>query len=178
MKTFGYESRWLGPAALCAIGVGVAMAHLPDSGKTLRCEMTFTNDDTIVESGRTVPMPPLPPSTQTMVYQLKGDRWTALSMNGMDAATLVRQHNAENAAADAKWGIKQIEAPKEPYSFPVRVTEQTYILQDKSEPNDTMFLSVDRLTGDVSGSSSSMVGESTYKVEITGHCTPVAGSIL
>ena len=163
-----------GFVATVAIGA-VAIAQMP--AKTLRCDITLTSDDMIVANGHVVTMPQTPPITRTVVWQVKGDRYTALSMDGMDPATIVRQLNAEDADIQAQYGFKPIEGPKEAW-LPLRVTDQSYILQDKSEPNDTAFLSVDRSTGDVSGSTSSKVNESTFKSRFTGHCMPVGGSIL
>jgi hypothetical protein len=88
----------------------------------------------------------------------------------MSGEQMVRKFNAEDGG--------HLEVPKGNISQPLKVTDQTYVLRDRTEPNDTSFLSIDRATGDVSGSSYSVTGDSTFRDVTTGHCTPVSGPTL
>lgn len=140
------------------------------TAKTLRCEITFTENDSFVMNGVTKPIPTTPPLTRTVFWRIKGDQWAGLSMDGKDSATLVRENNA-------KYG-NHLDVPKDVLWSPLKVTEQTYVLRDKASTDHTDFLSIDRTTGDVSGSGHDVVGDSTFEDRVTGHCAPVSGPAL
>jgi hypothetical protein len=161
-------------AALLAATAGIVfhfgLSTFASTAKTLRCEITFTENDSFVWKGAVQTIPAPPPTTKTVIWRIKGDQWAGLSLDGKDAATLVRHSNAE-------FGQHQ-DVPKDVLWSPLKVTEQTYVLWDKASTDDTDFLSIDRTTGVVSGSSYSVTGGSTLRGVTTGHCMPVSGPTL
>jgi hypothetical protein len=162
---------FLASAAVAVAAATAAAFHcgmFAATAKTLRCEMTIISADSFVWKGA-VQTIPVPPQTLTVVWQIDGDRWTGLSVNGRDPASMVRESNAEFG--------QHRDVSKNVWS-PLKVTEQTYVLWDRASSDNTDFLSIDRTTGDVSGSSHSVTGSSTFQGRTTGHCTSVSTPIL
>jgi hypothetical protein len=160
----------IGATAVAGTAFHYGLPAFASTAKTLRCEITFTDNDSFVVNGVVKPMPTTP-HTHTVFWRTKGDQWTALSLDGQDGASWVRKLNAEFSG-------NHLDVPKDAVWSPLKVTEQTYVLSDKASTDQTEFLSIDRTTGDVSGSRHDVVGDSTFEVRTTGHCTPVSGPIL
>jgi hypothetical protein len=159
-----------GIAALAVAGIvfHYGLPTFSSTAKTLRCKITITSTDSSVWKG-VVQTFPAPTQHFTVIYRIDGDQWKGL-VDGMDLATMVRQTNAEFDMHE--------DVPPPGQTFSVKTTDQTYVLWDKISPDHTDFLSIDRTTGDVSGSSYSVTGGTTFRDVTTGHCTPVTGTLL
>ena len=157
-----------------AIGlVGAALAHLPHSGKTLRCEITTTMS-TDIHDARQPAIYDKPRTVSLMLRIVSDTQYQTLTVDGRDVAAIA--HSLQKPM------------PDHPVLQPLRTTDQLYILQDSTDvPNpynakllESDFTSIDRATGEVTGkmhlhSEDSNIDTDDVK---TGHCTPVAGSIL
>jgi hypothetical protein len=126
--------------------------------KGLKCDVIETNHKTDFEGHE------LPQTVQnsTLVAKLLNDtQWVPVSINGMTPDTFKGEGN---------------DKPREP--LPLRTTDQTYVLFDKTERHGeyatlTFFLSIDRTTGAVYGNSeyTSSSGHRSWG-DTTGHCEP------
>jgi hypothetical protein len=162
-------------AGIAALSVAGTMFHyglltFASTAKTLRCEIAMNTNSDAVWKGQTIPPNIQTQDHYTVVWRIDGDRWTALTLDGTAVDAWVRQNNVEFGS--------HTEVLKGGQWSPLKVTNHAYVLWDETGPGKFNFISIDRTTGDVSGSSYSATSNNTFRSVTTGHCTPVTGPIL